>query len=472
MTESDARSVLLVRAFETVPNPVWDVADAARAGDSARRTHGEGASPENWIAARARSVASRLAARETGVAALLRASGWPAWLGWVAVLVAFGAGVASDAIGQAHRINILAPPLLALLAWNLAVYAALIVRAFAGPASRHEPGLFRRVMIAGIERSAAAVVRRVPRSGSGAALRAFALEWAAAGRPLYAARAAAILHAAAAALALGALVSLYARGLALEYLAGWESTFLTAADVHVVLARTLGPAAWLSGIPLPDTERLAALRFSAGPGENAAAWIHLYAISVALAVLLPRLLLSAAAALRARRLARRFPLHLDDAYFRRLQRDGSAAPVPALVLPYSYHLTDSQRSALKRALERHVAARIEPAFRETLALGAEDDVDRWIGGALGGGAQVVVALFALAATPEGEHHGAFVHALAARAGADRVFAVVDESGFRQRFSGADLSSRLEQRRHAWQSLLAEHGIAPIFVDLSDVAGSD
>jgi hypothetical protein len=77
---------------------------------------------------------------------------------------------------------------------------------------------------------------------------------------------------------------------------------------------------------------------------------------------------------------------------------------------------------------------------------------------------LVAVVFGLAATPEPENQGAFVHAVAARvAPGTPVIAVVDESTFRRRF--AQLPARLEERREAWRELLTGHGLVPVAVDL-------
>ena len=75
---------------------------------------------------------------------------------------------------------------------------------------------------------------------------ALARDWTALAAPLYAARAARILHLAAAALALGVVVGLYVRGIAFEYRATWESTFLDAPTVRTLLAFAYAPGAWLT----------------------------------------------------------------------------------------------------------------------------------------------------------------------------------------------------------------------------------
>jgi hypothetical protein len=81
-------------------------------------------------------------------------------------------------------------------------------------------------------------------------------------------------------------------------------------------------------------------------------------------------------------------------------------------------------------------------------------------------------LFSLAATPERENHGAFVHTLAQRIGAERLYILVDEAGFRERFNGADLATRLAQRRSAWVAMLSAEGQEAAFVDLSRAATMD
>ena len=57
----------------------------------------------------------------------MRALRWRPWVGWSIVVGALILGVAVDRIGGAQRVNLLAPPVFALLAWNLGVYVALAV---------------------------------------------------------------------------------------------------------------------------------------------------------------------------------------------------------------------------------------------------------------------------------------------------------------------------------------------------------
>jgi hypothetical protein len=449
MTESDARQILLVRAFETPLTPPWSEADATEATREARRRCGEAASDEDWLAQRAQTAASRLAERESAVARVLAGLRGHAALRWLPVLLALAAGVASDLVGAAGRINILAPPLLALLTWNLGVYALLAL------------GVLRPSSGTGIashlERWIGERAGRAAGASARSALQRFLGDWLLVARPLIGARTAAMLHAAAAALAAGALASLYLRGLAFEYRAGWDSTFLDPAAVHRLLTIALGPAAQIGGIGLPGADELARLRFAAGSGENAARWIHLYAITLGLVVLLPRGVLALAAAWRARRLAGALRLPVADPYFARLAGVRAGRPLATLVVPCSYHVDAGARASLASALESELGGAVELTLSDPVPSGDEDSYEL----PATTPQSVVVALFALTATPEAETHGRLLQRLLGLPAAQRLV-LIDESAFRARFDAA----RLEQRRDAWRKLLDVLGARAVFVDLA------
>jgi hypothetical protein len=448
MTESEGRAVLLVRAFETVPSPAWSEADAAWASGEARRLEGEQVSFERFLARRAALACTRLRQRDSKVDATLAATEPHVWIGWAVVLVAFVFGVASDVIGPTDRINILAPPLLAVLLWNLGVYLALLLRS---------GGAVRRLATF----VAALGWRR--RRPAGSALAHFVREWTAASGILQASRVAFVLHTGAAAFVLGALGSLYLRGIAFEYRAGWDSTFLSPATVQRLLSVVLGPASHMSGIALPDLEGVAQLRFSRGSGENAARWIHLYALTLGIVVILPRLALAAIAAWRVRTWGHNLPLQLDGEYFDRLRRTLSGAPIAALVLPYNLRVPDEARPILVAALERTIGPNVSVSLTDLVPEGGEDDLQHWLAEK---SVPLAVALFRSTATPERETHGAFVEALAAHPAVARLMVLIDEAEFRRRFTGAEGARRVTERRGAWQRMLAERGIEPVFIDLA------
>jgi hypothetical protein len=470
MNEAAARNVVLVRAFETAGagRSGWSDADALWASRAAAEVVGAEADADRFIARRGELAAERLGERDRAVSRTLRGVTWRPWIGWALILIAFALGFATDYIGPARRVNVLAFPLLALVAWNLCAYAIIAVRAVVGVMSARGrtlgplSGIVAR-LARGVNEAAAAAAPDTP-------LAPFVRDWARTSVPLTAARVARILHLSAFAFALGAIAALYLRGLVFEFRAGWESTFLGPAEVHRLLSLVLGPASRLSGIPIPDAQHLETLQFAAGPGENAAPWLHLYASTITLFVLLPRGLLALATWLVQRRLERRLPLPLDDAYFQRLLRTFKGERAAVRVLPYSYQLAPQSALGLREIVTRVFGPKSEVSIAPSVAFGEEDALPADLVPA--DGMALAAALFSLTATPEAENHGAFVAAVAsALAPGTPLVALIDEAGFRQRFAGQ--TTRLEERRSAWRQMLAARNVEPVFVDLGepDVAAS-
>jgi hypothetical protein len=298
MTEAEARQVLLLQAQESAgPGAHWGVDDRAWATRQALATVGEGAAPERFVVARAVIAMQRLLPRDGGARRWLARRAWhPAW---VALAVVLGAvfGLAADQLGPPQRVNLLAPAVWAVVAWNLFVYAALLLPL---------PTLGLRELLL-----------RWRRGGKDDADGGVNGLWWRHAAPLAGARLALVLHGAAAALALGLIAGLYLRGLVLDYRAGWQSTFLDAPAVQSLLDTLLAPAAALLQVKVAD---VTALRVAPGADATATAapWIHLYATTLALFVVLPRTVLALWAAARAARRARHFPLPLDTPYFEAL----------------------------------------------------------------------------------------------------------------------------------------------------------
>ena len=136
MNEADARNALLIRAFETAPpTPHWDEEDREWASRSAAQIEGERATPEAFVSRRAALAAERLASRVPAVAHALAAVQWRPQAGWLVVAGALLCGLLLDAVSAEKRINILAPPILAILLWNLAVYLVIAAAALPAPAA-------------------------------------------------------------------------------------------------------------------------------------------------------------------------------------------------------------------------------------------------------------------------------------------------------------------------------------------------
>jgi len=470
MDEHAARDVLLVRAVEgaDADHKLITEADgkhAARAAAELARwsasERGEPASDELFIAKRAELLAGKLRERERGLAQAARALAWRPWIGVLLPVAALAFGAYVQQVGDHQHINVLAFPMLTIVLWNLVVYALIGVHFVAGlgRGSRRLTGL-RRALSALAQRGATRV-----RGTNGAAYAAFINEWSRANAPLLAARAARVLHLSAALLAVGAIAGLYVRGLVFEYRAGWESTFLEPAQVHGLLSFVLGPAAAALGMPFPGVTELAAMRWPGSNGENAARWIHWIALTVAALVVVPRLVLAAMARWQEQRLSRRFPIALDEPYFRRLLSGFSPYRTQLRVLPYSYTVDEASLHGLRDAAVALLGDHTELAFRPSVPFGAErsaaagiDPSDRSVA--------LSVALFNLASTPEHENHGAFLDALRPVAGA-RLIALVDEAGYKRRLGAAPgARDRLAERRAAWAAFGAAHGVATAFIDLA------
>ncbi|MEO8195141.1 MAG: DUF2868 domain-containing protein [Thermoanaerobaculia bacterium] len=460
MDEVAARETLLVRAYEAEPSAqsAWSEEDRAWATQAAAEVEGEQAADDRFLARRSALAIERLASRDKQVRHLLRGVTWRPWVAWALALLALVAGFAADALGTGRRINLLAPPLLGLLLWNLFVYLLLLGRGVHGLFSRHRrgPGPLARTLGRFVHGASATPGRR-----GGVPAAEFLTDWAQASARLTAARIGRVLHVGAIGFALGALGGIYLRGLAFEYRAGWESTFLNAGAVKALLGAALGPAAALTGIALPGESGYAALRFSAGPGAIAAPWLHLYAVTVALFVLAPRLLLALGDHWVEARQTTRFPLRLDEAYFKRLTRVLHGTPATVRVVPYSYQLSPAATLGLQELLTRTFGRRASVSVASSVAFGDEESLDAR---ALAGGVTIVAPVFALTATPELENHGRFLDRLAEAADdSAQVAVIVDESGFRRQFPSE--AGRHAERRALWQRLLGGKKCAAAFVDL-------
>ena len=463
MNEHDALNVTAVRAVETADRArtLWSDADRAWASRAAAQVVGEGAAPQAFVARRAALAFERLSDRFAPLRKTVQAVRWRGWIGPAISLAAFLAGIAIDRVGTTQRINLLAPPVLALLLWNLAVYIALVASPIVRVARPHDTtaGPLRRavVRLAGrLER----MPRREAKSPLGAALAGFASDWSARAASLYYARAARILHIAAAAFAAGVIAGLYMRGLALEYRATWESTFLDAATAQRLLAWALWPGSAVSGIPVPTVADLEAMRTSGAPASaNAAQWLHLIAATVAVVVIVPRLLLAAWDGMLERYRASHVVVPLDEPYFQRMLRGFRGGSLRVTVVPYSYRVPQPSLAGLQALVSRAFGGSASLVVSSPVAYGDEGTpampkID---------GAGPAIALFNLAATPEREAHGAFVDELAAGAGPHPTIVLVDDGPFRER--AGDDAARLDERRRSWRELFAERGVEPLFVDL-------
>ena len=462
LDESTARQIVLVQAFDQNEGPLWTAEDRAWASRLAGQTAGVEATPAHFFAERARHALQRLQPREPTIARWLAQRWWrPRWA-IVAVLAAWIIGALLDSIGSSQSINLLAPPVWAVIVWNLLVLAGLLVPAVA-PGGRRFIGVRRWLGTALLPPIATAA------AGAGAAaLRHAQATWLQHAASLNLARTAVLMHLAAAALAAGLVGGMYLRGLVLDYRASWQSTFLSADTVQPTLRLLLSPASALTGIEVPTSATLEAMRIPPGMPQasasaSAAPWIHLYAAMLALFVIAPRLLLALTATLRAAGLSRRFPLPLSGVYFEQLQQRRRGGVAHVQVLPHGAapgaQAVLGLRALLAQVLGDDVQLRVAPA----VAYGDEEAKASTAGGAASADCSLRIALFDLAATPEAETQGRFVQAWRDAAPNQPLLIVVDETAFKRRF--ANLPGRLAQRREAWHVFAAQLGVDALCVGL-------
>ncbi len=454
LDEDTARQVLLVQAFDMAAGTdgLWTAQDRAWATRLTRESVPAGTPAHQLLAERARHAVQRLLSRQAAVgAALAQGKGGARWL-LVAAVSGVAAGLLLDAIGSSQRINLLAPPVWGVVAWNLLVVLGSLLPM---PPGLRWPQAPRRWLAARLAGHAAGAMGAAP------AWQGFHGRWLVVAMPLGAARAAVVLHVAALALALGLAGSLYVRGLVLDYRAGWQSTFLEAAQVQQVLGTLLAPASALTGIAVPDAQGMAALRTTpdAPATAPAAPWIHLYAAMLALCVLLPRGLLALVAALRAGWLSRRLPLPVGEIYFQRLLHElrGDAGHVH--LCPHGTTPTPAALAAAKALLAGVLGDAVQVSAAPAVVYGHEDAAPH-----PPPGTTMQMLLADLGATPEDDTHGRLLQAMHQAAPGLPLAVLVDETAFAMRF--ASMPQRLAERRSAWQRWAAAQGTRLLLADLS------
>jgi hypothetical protein len=472
MNERIARDVVLMRAIETADTKrdILSEDDRLYASRSARELANWQASEgksvatlEHFLGQRAELVLKRLAERTPAFASFRHRRSLMPLVATLLPILGFLAGAGLDRIGNPHRVDLLSAPLLLIVAWNLLVYLALIVWALipsklTGWAS---PRLLRRLAV-----GKDALPRKLP-APLAAGITQYLGDWSQLTARLTKLRLGRTVHLAAAAFALGAIASLYARGLLNEYAAGWESTFLDARQVHSLLSVLFAPAMAvfpLQGFSLADVQ---ALRFVQEPSPaGGARWVHLYAATLLLLVVLPRLVLAIVSSLRAARLARNFPLDLGQPYFRLLaDRVGASGPAVLRVIPYSFTVDEARHKGLAAVASMVLGEQAQLMLRPSSPYGEEpkdalrdarlDDPD----------VAVTAVLFNLAATPERENHGGFLDYLVR--GTPRGIAVLlDESGLTERGAGQPgFDGRVVERTALWHEFCRYHRVPATVVNL-------
>ncbi|MGH8138426.1 MAG: hypothetical protein ACREVV_09555 [Steroidobacteraceae bacterium] len=506
MHQRALRTVLLIQAIEETDRageviPLADRADASRAvvRESAPSSAGIALTcgSETFLVRRAERLLERLYARSPAVRQILALAGGLTWLGRLVLVVAIAAGLSLAALDGSRRINILAFPLIGLIAWNLLVYLLLLlswIRTLRTQPTRRLwlSSVYERWIGSRIE----SLLRRSTRFNVplSTGLRRFIGEWSAISQPLLLLRAKRLLHLAAALMALGLVAGLYVRGFVLRYEAGWESTFLGPQGARELLSALYGPAAALSGIGLGSLDDIRRLRWTAvGGGGEAAAWIHLIALTAMLYIVLPRLLAALGATFGLWRFSRRPPLPPSLlGYARTLIMSVSNGTVRevASVTPYAYEPSRESLAGLESLLAATFGANLSVTVREPIRYGEEEAISGRLAGEAAAGAGGAagtrpraaarpsgrladwnVLVMTLAATPEVENHGALLSGLrdwlTQNASGAPLLVVIDEAPYAARMRGdGGFDKRLQERRAVWREFVAGYGLRACIVDLT------
>ena len=317
LTEDAAAKIILIRSVEECDPGLFSdtlLVDGVAAAKNV--TPGL-----NWVNARAQFLFGHLSAVTQSVLYLARL---PTPLTLPLCLIALLAGFATNLLGAAEKIHVVRNPVLLLVAWNLFVYLLLFLiflfkprkntsvtqvssRLSEGePATRAAelalaqerrpvpwlaqflmPGIwqfFHRVALGAREKKNLAKVAS-----------RFSVNWYAVAAPLVVARWEIVLHLGALFLAVGAVAGMYFQGLFQGYDVIWSSTFITGETSLVNFIRLLfAPSLGLSELlGLGLTDRIDVARLLTSEGDKAAPWIHLFAITVVITIVIPRAALAA-----------------------------------------------------------------------------------------------------------------------------------------------------------------------------------
>src|SRR5262245_37336124 len=350
LTEDAAAKIILIRSIEESDRNFFSDSLLVDAFASARNM----APGLGWVKARAEFLFDHLSFAYQSV---IHLATLPTPLTLPVCLIALVLGFATNLLGPAERIHVVRNPVLLLVAWNLFVYLVLLLVLLAKRRKRNPIPSPRSKRLDGQQpknnpQSAAAQAKiNIPRMAQffipglwhffhrvaanveekkklADVVSRFSVNWYAVAAPLVVARWEAMLHLGALFLATGAVAGMYFQGLFQGYQVIWSSTFITGeASVIKFVHFLFGPSLLVSNLlGLGLASEIDVARLLSPQGDKAAAWIHLFAITVLLIILIPR---AALAAWQWRNIKRRrgdINLKLDPYYGEVIE-----APVRALI---------------------------------------------------------------------------------------------------------------------------------------------
>ncbi len=320
-----------------------------------------------------------------------------ALVGWALALLT---GYWFTDLGQAAEFNLLALPLVGLLAWNAVVIVlGVLCELIPTTAVAGRGGWVAEFLAHGISRMGKA--SKEIESGLAETVRARyeELAWPLAWRRLQM-RLRMWLHVAAALLAIGGATALYVRGWSHEYRAVWESTLLSESGATAFFETLFKPASKVLRLPVP-LEQIAGMHRTFGKVEKPAPalpWIHLYAGTLMVLIVAPRLLLAALGAARCRRtVAQPARAQHWGGYLRTLLRAVEGGSERIQVLVHAIEPTSAHREVWDRGVRERFGGMARAEYVRIPA-GEEDE----FAAAWQPVCANLVMLFNMATTPEAE----------------------------------------------------------------------
>ena len=498
MTESDAREIFLIRAIEQA-DPEGELlgadvqVDAAKAAGGAELVEAGSVDCDDdeplteeegkFLAARAVDLHARLS-RKSLIPKSLGAKTIPGWFGPLLVAAVLVIGFLSANLGsQGAELNILALPLLGILAWNIAVYGLAVFGLFTG-ASRRRSGILIALAkkFGRLSKSFEREDEKGPKFGKSDQVR-FAIDWFDESIPIHSSRLGVALHLAAAALAIGGVGGLFYQGWSVQYVAVWESTLFNADSLKSFFSVLFGPASLATGVSipldaLPEMQRGAGLEHKGG---DALPWLQLYAGTMAVFVVVPRAVFAMIYQVHAKKLQADFPLSNSlRPYLTKVLLSLKGESQVAEVIPYAFSPESKVRDSVRGLLHSLWGGGIYPEFRDPVEYGDEDD---YLEDPLPDEPKYTVLLMNFSATPEDEAHGYLGKSLrdrveaseSASAGVNNgrsLLVLLDATSFSERFAELpEFSRRVEERRAAWERVMKRSGLEVATVNLHGSNGS-
>ena len=333
-------------------------------------------------------------------------------------VLAFIGGVLTNEFSvTGNRINLLSPPLLGVIAWNILVYCWI----------------------------AAAVLFNRGKSPVG------------------------FIHFSAALFGLGLIASIGIHGWGTEYTVGWESTWLSEKPAAVLTFINLFYGMIPTNADLFNQltpQVIESMKFGAGHGQNAAPWLVQLFYIISLIVVVPRVLLGLYAYAKARYIENHFPIDLESVYYSNILRQWRGQTMLIQIIPFSYPLTEKVKDEIQK-----FASELHPENSRCVFSAAQHENTK-LPEIPGGEQTEVVAVFAMTSTPETEVQGNFINELKQKVQDSKALLriVVDTSGFLARF--ANTPQRITERKKNWSNFLAPYGVSFAFVNLTDADVKD